>query len=335
VHQDQADRLHYEDGYAMMDGRLVRDAVARRTTLEAMGSALAFAGYAKHQVRLGQVQVQAGVRGEVVATDWTDHADPMNDTSATYGIVIPGGGVTWQPLPWLGLLAGVHKGFVPVAPGEEDGADPEESVNYEAGARVSAGPVTAEAIGFFSDYSNLKGTCSFSSGCDTSQLDREFNGGRVFIYGAEASAGAVVALGALTFPASLTYTFTRSEFRTAFRSGNPEWGDVEVGDALPYLPEHQLALSAGVRGGRFELSAATRFTSAMRDVAGQGEVPESERTDALHVFDLAGSVDFDRWGKLYTTIDNVLDSAAVVSRRPFGARPGVPRIVVVGYKQTF
>jgi Fe(3+) dicitrate transport protein len=110
---------------------------------------------------------------------------------------------------------------------------------------------------------------------------------------------------------------------------------VEVGDELPYLPRHQLAVTAGVRGGRFEVSAATRHTSPMRDVAGQGEVAEAERTEAVHVLDLAGSVDFERWGKVYATVDNVLDRAAVVSRRPFGARPGVPRLVIIGYKQTF
>ncbi len=334
VHADEADRDHSEESFNMTGGRLVSSGPSA-ATLDAAGSAVAFATYLKHQLRVGRLQLTAGLRGELVMTKWNDHANPMNDSSATYGVLIPGAGVTYQLHPALGLLAGVHKGFVPVAPGMEDGADPEESVNYEAGARFGAGPVTAEAIGFFSDYSNLKGTCSFSSGCDTMQLDREFNGGAVWIYGLEASVAARPRAGKLTFPVAATYTLTRSEFRTAFRSGNPEWGDVVIGDELPYLPVHQLTLTAGVRHERFELSASTRHTSAMRDVAGQGPLAEADQTDAQHILDLAGSVDFARWGKLYATVDNVLDSSAIVSRRPFGARPGVPRLFVAGYKQTF
>jgi Fe(3+) dicitrate transport protein len=304
-------------------------------TLEAAGSALALASYAKHQVRLGRLQLTAGVRGEAVWTSWRDRQDPARDSDATYTVLIPGGGVVWQATPWLGLLAGVHRGFVPVAPGEEDGADPESSVNYEAGARAGNGWWQAEAIAFFSDYSNLKGTCSFSSGCDSENLDMEYNGGRVHVAGAEARAAVTPRAGQWQFPASLTYTYSWSSFRSAFRSSNPEWGDIEIGDRLPYLPEHQLAVTAGVRRGVWELAAATRFTSAMRDVAGQGEVAPEDRTEGVHVVDLAGSVELPRWGKLYLTVDNLLDSASIVSRRPFGARPGVPRLVVVGYRQTF
>jgi Fe(3+) dicitrate transport protein len=335
LHADEADRFHHDETYAMTGGRLVRDMAPRRETLDAAGSALALAAHLKHQVRVGPLQVTGGLRGELVATRWRDHVDPSMDEAATYGVIIPGGGVSYQPLPWLGLLAGVHKGFVPVAPGEDDGADPEESVNYEAGVRLGAGPVDAEAIGFFSDYSNLKGTCSFSSGCDVAQLDREFNGGEVHIYGLEARLGLRLRAAGLTFPAAASYTLSASSFRTAFRSGNPEWGTVALGDELPYLPRHQLTLSAGVRATRWELAATTRHTSAMRDVAGQGEVPAGEKTDAVHVLDLAASVDFSPWGKAYLTVDNALDHEAVVARRPFGARPGVPRLFVVGYKQTF
>jgi Fe(3+) dicitrate transport protein len=200
LHHDLADRLHDEEGYRMTGGTLERDATPRMITLDATGSALALAAYARHQVRLGPVQLTAGVRTEMVWTTWEDHADPSHDSHASYSVIIPGGGVVWQATPWLGLLAGVHKGFVPVAPGEEDGANPEESVNYEAGARAGNGWWQAEVIGFFSDYSNLKGTCSFSAGCDAQHLDMEYNGGRVFIAGTEARGAITPRFGAWSVP---------------------------------------------------------------------------------------------------------------------------------------
>jgi Fe(3+) dicitrate transport protein len=166
-------------------------------------------------------------------------------------------------------------------------------------------------------------------------VDREFNGGAVHILGVEARAGLRLRAGGVVFPVGASYTFSRATFRTAFRSDNPEWGSVEVGDELPYLPAHQLQLTAGARGERWELSVASRHTSAMRDVAGQGEVAMAERTEAVHVVDVGGSVSFGAWGKVYVTVDNLLDDAAIVSRRPFGARPGVPRLMVLGWKKVW
>jgi Fe(3+) dicitrate transport protein len=223
---------------------------------------------------------------------------------------------------------------VPVAPGEEDGADPEESVNYELGARAARRGVRGEIIGFFSDYSNLKGTCTVSSGCDPADVDREFNGGRVHVWGAEVTLGGELALGRFTLPALLTYTLTRSSFQSGFASSNPQWGTVEPGDELPYLPVHQLALVAGLRGAGWEAAVTGRYTGAMRDVAGQGDVPDGERTSASTVVDVALNYQIAGWGKAYLTIDNLFDQAAIVSRRPYGARPGVPRLVIAGYKHT-
>jgi Fe(3+) dicitrate transport protein len=335
LHEDRADRYHWEERYSMIGGSLVPDGSGRLVTRDAVGSARAVSMYAKHQLEIGRLRLTAGLRGELVRTQVED-VDPSLDTSGSYGVIIPGVGVVYEPWPSLGLLAGVHKGFVPVAPGEEADADPEESVNVEAGARWSTRYVSGEVIGFFSDYANLKGTCTFSSGCDTMQLDDEFNGGAVHIFGVEARAASELRVApSLIVPLGVSYTLTRSSFRDAFTSANPEWGDVEVGDELPYLPLHQLSLQTGLRGRVWEVALAGRYVSAMRDVAGQGEIPESQKTDAVSTIDLAASVAIPGWGKAYVTVDNVFDEVSIVARRPYGARPGVPRLFVVGYKQTF
>ena len=85
----------------------------------------------------------------------------------------------------------------------------------------------------------------------------------------------------------------------------------------------------------WEISVAGRYTSAMRDVAGDGDPEAGERTDAATVLDAAASYRLGRWGKGYITVSNLLDDAHIVSRRPFGARPGKPRFFTVGYKNTF
>jgi Fe(3+) dicitrate transport protein len=167
-------------------------------------------------------------------------------------------------------------------------------------------------------------------------VDDEFNGGEVNVLGIEAMwAADVPVTGALALPIRTSYTLNHSEFQTGFSSDNPLWGTVEPGYEVPYMPRHQLAVQAGARGARWEIAAAGRWTSSMRDIAGSGEPAPQERIDDTLVFDLAGHVGFGRWGKLYATVDNLLDEATIVSRRPFGARPGKPRLAIIGYKNTF
>jgi Fe(3+) dicitrate transport protein len=254
----------------------------------------------------------------------------------TNGVLIPGAGAFYEVGPWLGLLAGVHRGFVPVAPGHGDRASPEESINYEAGARLAHGRATGELIGFFNDYSNLGGVCTLAIGCPDGQVDTEFDGGRARVYGIEAAARAEPGLGGwLWFPLSAAYTHTRSAFRTSFSSDNPEWGDVRTGFELPYLPRHQLAATVAARTRLFELSASARYTGAMRDVAGEGPLEPAASTEAATVIDLAGHVFAGAWGEAYLTVRNATDESHVAARRPFGARSGIPRLFIVGYKNRF
>jgi Fe(3+) dicitrate transport protein len=64
----------------------------------------------------------------------------------------------------------------------------------------------------------------------------------------------------------------------------------------------------------------------MRDVPGQGsEVPTTARTDTQAVVDLAWSAQLVEGVRIAARVDNALDQRAIVSRRPFGARPGKPR----------
>ena len=136
----------------------------------------------------------------------------------------------------------------------------------------------------------------------------------------------------LSFPYLASYTLNHSRFSQSFDSENPQWGEVEKGDELPYLARHTLGVEAGVRKGNYELSAAVRYLSAMRDQAGQGAIAADERVDASTVIDLSAHAEIAPWGHVYGTFDNVLGTRYAVSRRPFGLRPGKPRLFIVGYK---
>jgi Fe(3+) dicitrate transport protein len=341
LHRDEALRFHTEEGYFMTGGELLRDSTPEAVTRDSTGSALAWAGYLQDAATWGPLTLSAGARLELVSLEHLDRSDRTLDDTAFYSVLIPGGGAFYRLGDHVGLLGGIHKGYVPVAPGQGGNASPEESINVEAGARFAGSMLEAEVIGFFNDYSNLKGTCTFSSGCREDQVDEEFDGGEVHVLGLEASASARIdAGGGVSVPLRGSYTYNRSRFRTGFSSDNPQWGEVEPGFEIPYLPAHQVSVGAGVAGNGFpghlwELSLAARHTSAMRDVAGAGDPAPGEKTQAATVLDGAASYQVGKWGRAYLTVGNMLDQTHIVSRRPFGARPGRPRLIVLGYKNTF
>ena len=248
--------------------------------------------------------------------------------------MLPGLGLSYALGADVSILAGVNRGFSPVAPGQPAASRPEYSVNYEAGVRWrdEARGSLLEAIGFFNDYSNLTGECSFAAGC--MDVDRQFNGGRVLVWGAEVAASHTLRAGAhVEVPLRAAYTYTGSSFRTAFESENPQFGAVELGDALPYVPEHQLSVQAGVeRQDAWQAAASLSVVSAMREEAGQGDA--DLRTDAQYLLDLTGRVRVFRHADLTLRLENVLLQEPVGSRRPFGARPVRPFQAQIGFAYT-
>lgn len=329
-HLDTVKRFHFEDRYLMVSGQLVDDNSETQVTQDSLAQAQALAFHVRDTATFGNLGVTGGTRFEVINTSFENQSEPVSGTQA---VALPGLGITYQLIPELGFVMGVHSGFAPAAPSLNPKVDSERSVNYEVGSRVSALGITAETIGFFSNYSNLKGTCTFSSGCRDDQIGQDFDGGRVHVFGAEASGSARWKLGGYELPLRLSYTFNHARFQSSFASQNPQWGDVEKGDEPPYLPVHQLAVHGGLAGrfggGQWEVIASGSYTSSMRDEAGQAS---GERTDSSTLVGLAASYAFPTWGAAYATANNIFDQANIVSLRPYGARPGAPRTIIVGYK---
>lgn len=343
-HEDNEDRFQDEDRYAMRGGSLVR------TTDNAPGSnanqlvaAEAWSAYLQDQIRIGDWQWLPGVRYEhieLIRTDWqrtpTGRSEPpilvaRRDVSA----FIPGLGATYDVDERWQLLAGVHRGYSPPAPGTT--VDAEESVNFEAGLRFADGAWNAELIGFLNDYDNLVGTCTASTGGDCN-LGDQYSGGEVEVYGVEAELNYQVAeLGdsGIGMPLRANYTWTQGEFQSSFRSSFEEWGNVNAGDELPYLPENLWFFEAGLEGERWSTFMSAAYVDDMRTRAGSGELDPANSTDAHWILDLAANWQLNDGAELFAKVDNLLDEEYVASRRPSGVRPGKPQTLSVGVRLVF
>jgi Fe(3+) dicitrate transport protein len=338
VHNDSIERRHSEDGYLMRTGDLVRDAAPTNVAVRNRGETTALALHAVDEIAIDRLLLSPGLRAEFIWTEFTDRETASEPRAAFQVALLPGLGAYYQLTESLGALIGAYRGFSPTAPQPvptgASAPEAEYSINYELGARFQLESVSAEVIGFLNDYSNLTGTCSFSSGCADVDVDRQFDGGAVQVYGAEAMVRAEPGLGGnLTLPLAGAYTMTGSEFLSSFSSGDPTFGDVQVGDELPYVPRHQLSLTVGVaQDDTWGLDVSSLYVSKMRESAGVGEIALGEGTDDPLLFSAAGRLHLWSQGLVYANVSNLFGAQAIAARRPFGARPAAPRAVHVGFK---
>jgi Fe(3+) dicitrate transport protein len=341
LHMDEIKRNHTEQSYDMTSSGLqVTSGSSLNTTKINKGEATALAIYIKDDVQIASSTISLGLRSETIETSLTDTTTGTEEVvEATENVLVPGIGVFTQLSENFGILAGVHKGYVATAPGQEGDIDPEESVNFEVGFRLS-GDYNVEVVAFLNDYSNLKESCSASNGCSTAQLDSEFNGGEVLVYGLESNLKTEIPISSgFTLPLSVTYTFTKTEFENSFvdQSGvfKTKGETVEIGDELAYVPTHRLNVKAGLQAEKWQLMLSALYQGEMRNDAGQGSISEGDKIDAYLVLDLAANYHVLEELQLYATVDNVLGKEYLVSAQPMGYRPGKPTAVHLGAKYKF
>jgi Fe(3+) dicitrate transport protein len=242
----------------------------------------------------------------------------------------------------VGILAGVHKGYSETSPVQEGDLKPVESLNYELGARFNLNEFNlgqGELIGFYNDYSQLTGSCSFSNGCNNSALDSQVNAGQAQVYGMEVAWKLASEFAGYSFPTSMTYTFTQAEFGSNFRDDDGAFGNsgqnIAEGDELAYVPQHRLNVQLGVQRNAWKTSLSALYQSEMRDTPGQGSIADNEIIDAYMVLDLSTSYQALPTLQVYGTVDNLLANDYVVASMPYGYRPGKPRSANLGVKYKF
>ena len=333
LHRDSINRDHFTRSYLMKDVELVSDGIDRGNKVLNKAETDAVATYIHDTVSWENWKFNAGLRYEFIDSDFKDDlAGSKSSKSQDY--FAPGAGAFWQYTDHLGFLVGVNKGYSPAGASADSNVDPEEAINYEYGLRFNKEEINVEVIGFFSDYKNLIGRCRASeSGCEVGE---EFNGGEVQVAGVEVYGQYVAnAGGAIQFPVNLTYTYTESSFQNSFESSFSQWGNVRQGDELPYLPENVGRLQVGAQAAQWEAFAAVNYQDKMRDQAGRGSINDAVHTDAYTTLDLSLLWRPNDTWLVQLNVDNATDEKAIVSWRPFGARPTSPRVYRARIRYTF
>jgi len=338
-HQDQIKRRHTTDAFAMTSGKLVSDGSTTLATDTNTEKTTAASVFFKDTITLGALDLTLGLRGEFIEANYQNDAVGKEGDwqKKNTDIWLPSISGFYTLSESSGLFFGIHEGFIPTSPKEPISVKIESSINYELGARYHDNSSQIEAVVFFNDIENLKESCSFSTAslCQDN-TDGEFNSGQASVIGLELSAKHTYELSSdYDLPIMLSYTYTKGEFDSAFNSDFSMWGDVKVGDSLPYLPENQLTLDIGLTTNNWQVNLITRYTSEMKEASGENVLLSGAITKALTMVDFVVNYELGKMGSVYFKLDNLLDTQEIVSRRPYGARPSKPRSALVGYQYNF
>jgi len=335
LHEDEEDRFQRNDAYSQTNGKIALDYLGSAGGAgNRVQSAQALAFFVHDEINVGNWTLSPGLRYEDIDQDrvrYTGGAarnfrDSRKNSTQVW---LPGLGVSYQLTANWSLLGGAHKGFT--APTNSPGVDEEVAINYELGARFQDGSLSAEVIGFLSDYDNLLGQCTASSGSDC-VIGDAFNGDAATVAGLEALLSADLSPNsAYRLPLTLSYTRIDGEFDTAI-ADTDFFGTVEAGDPLPYLPENQLRVALGVEAGRWATYLSANYVD---DVCVRASCEEFERTDDSLTIDVSASYQLSATLNLFARAENLTNTHDIMGRQPYGARPNKERTLSAGLRFDF
>ena len=335
LHEDEEDRLQRNSNYSQNNGELTLDDLGILGNAgNRVQQAQALAIHIHDNIQLGDWTLSPGLRYEDIEQKRTRFAEGelrtfrdsrQNDTQ----VFLPGLGILYQVNDSLSVLGGAHKGFT--APSNSPNVDEETAINYELGFRYQNGSLSTELIGFMSDYDNILGECTSSSGSDCTIGDA-FNGDAATVAGLELLVSANLARSSsYRVPVSLSYTLIDGEFDTDI-ADTDFFGSVSKGDPLPYLPENQFLASVGFEKNNW---AAYLSGNYVDEVCVRASCGDFEKTDNTFTVDVSANYQFSSALNFYARVENLTSEEDILGRQPYGARPNKDRTVTAGLRFNF
>ncbi len=341
IHEDYEDRLQRNSTYHQASGALILNDLGKWGNAgNQVQSARAYALHLHDNIKINHLTLSPGIRFEYIhqqRTRWEtrpqlspnpssrDHSNLRDQRENRSKIWLPGLAALYQLNDATALVAGVHRGFS--AAGNAPGAREESSVNYELGIRMD-NSYELEAIYFLSDYDNILGQCTASSGsqCTTGDV---FNGDAATVQGLELSASTrIETSGYFAIPLSISYTWLDSQFDSDI-ADTDFFGDVSRGDPIPYLPEQQLQLAGGLVGARWSHFINLNYQMGVCVRASCGPFEKTENSTTV---DLTSQLELNGATQIFFKLENALNAQHIVGRQPYGARTNRDRTATVGFR---
>lgn len=336
VHRDEMDRFQPQERYDQVGGQLVyvsTDSVTgsnnRLETAEATSIWLVDSWQASEKLLLNMALRYEDVETSRRQFSTQNRSDAPSKRSNSTSEWLPGLSATYQLDGNWQALAGVHRGFSPLGGGAKSEEEPETSINYEAGLRYATDQWFVEGIGFWSDFENKAENCSNANPCSNGATSGSYVTGDALIAGLELQFSSSFALGSMTVPVDIAYTYTKAEVS----EDNTTEGLFD-GDQLANIPDHSFSIRSGIEtaAGWSNYVNIKYIDETCVNIACGGSFGE---TESFVNADLISHYVLNEAVTVFLKIENVFDKQAIVSRSPDGARPNKDRTASVGFSMNF
>ncbi|HOZ50231.1 MAG TPA: TonB-dependent receptor [Chitinophagaceae bacterium] len=361
-HADEADRYGANSVYTMTNGRMIITTAGINGNQEnQIRSAQSLATYLSYDIRYKGLKISPGIRHEKINfnfknfgnADYERLGTALQTATNDLSIFLPGIGFNYEVSKIMSVFGGVHKGFSP--PGMPSinaslgQAKVETSVNYELGYRYEKKNLNLQATTFLNNYANILGSDNVSGGgAGTGDM---FNAGNAIIKGLEISLSYDVlnikaTPSKIKLPLTIAYTYTSAKFQETFVNGGGDWGSgtINKGDLIPFITPHLLTASLGFEKNKFDITLTGRYNGETRIKPGQGDVIVPDQNVSLAdinslegflIFDLSANYNFSKHITVFTLINNLTNSKAIITNLPQGYRPNIPLSFNIGVKANF
>ncbi len=349
-HQDQETRFQHDTRYTQNDQGVITKVDVGAPGSQDDRSALtnAYAFFLKDRMEFGKFGFTPGIRYEHLNQEYDDRrpASKMQGRSST-DLYAGGASLDYKFTEEFMMFAGVHRGFSPAGPADAVAQDalPETSNAYELGGRYKRGAFSAEVTGFYTQFENLLVLDSIGGGGS----DDFKNFGKVDSRGVEVAmnydAGEDFGWG-FSNPYFVAFTYTDTEQMNDAASTDAEsiFSYGKKGNKVPYIPEFALSFGTGLHFQQWGVEVAANyvsssFTSASnteQQVNGAG-VPDARfgTTDEYAIMDVSAYYKVAKGVKILGGVQNASNEEYIVSRQPYGPRPGMPLFAYGGFELDF
>jgi iron complex outermembrane receptor protein len=261
--------------------------------------------YAFADLTTGRVTFSGGARYDYVRIPFRNQLDHARDTTSSYSRLSPKGGVSLDAGRGVTLFGSVGAAFrapavielacadedepcpLPFALGDDPPIKPVRAVTYEVGGQLATGRVLLGASAYLTDVRDDIGLFASEDAPSGSTIEGFFaNLDKTRRVGAEVS-GQLFLQGGHVLYANYAYTKATFESEAEIFSIREDFGgenEVEPGDEMPLVPNHQIKF-----GGSFRLPRGFYFGADGRYIGSQwlrgDEANEEPKLDGYFVAD--------------------------------------------------
>ena len=279
--------------------------------------------YGKWSVNLGLGYERVSVGREVTDNTLNVAAADFSDDG-----FIPTIEVAYKHDAWLFALQ-AKQAWTAAAAGNVS-QEEQDALIYQFAANYQQDNLTVAIKTYLQDFDNQHLSCTWALACDYAQMAVQENIKDVEVAGVDFSVNYDVQFDTFAIPLAVTYQYAQAELASS--GCNSMMGCYAANQQVPWMPEQQLSLSAGVMVNKFSFLTQALYQSELGYMSNSSQMKTIE--DQWKV-DLVANYRITPEHEVYVRIDNILDEALVAAHSQRGLFAQSEMTTYFGYQGHF